>query len=296
MTPLRAWIAAARPATLSAAVVPVLVGTALATRDGAFHGVAFAAAMAAALAIQVGTNLANDYFDWKHGADTHARLGPVRATQAGLIAPGRVLAGAWVAFGVAAMCGLVLVALRGWPVAALGVASIAAGVLYTGGPVPYGYRGLGDPVCFLFFGIAAVCGTYYAQAGALTAAAIAAAIPVGLTVTAILVVNNLRDIDTDRAAGKRTLAVILGHRASRAEYAALLAGALLAPPVLWRLHLAPAAASIACASALLAPPLLRSVFADPDGPRLNATLRGTARLHLAFGALFALGLLLGGPA
>ncbi len=294
MTPLRAWIMAARPPTLPAAVVPVLVGTALAARDGAFHAVALAAAMVGALAIQIGTNLANDYFDWKHGADTYARLGPLRATQAGLIEPGRVLAGAWVAFGVAALSGLVLVALRGWPMAALGTASIAAGLLYTGGPRPYGYVGLGDPVCFLFFGIAAVCGTYYAHAGTVTAAALAASVPVGLTVTAILVVNNLRDIDTDRAAGKRTLAVILGRGGSRVEYAALLAGALAAPPLLWRLDLAPAAASIACAAAALAPPLVRAVFAHPDGPRLNATLRGTARLHLVFGALFALGLLVGG--
>jgi 1,4-dihydroxy-2-naphthoate octaprenyltransferase len=294
MTPLRAWIAASRLPTLPAALVPVLVGTALAARDGAFHPIACAAALAGALAIQVGTNLANDYFDWKRGADTHARLGPLRATQAGLIAPERVLAGAWIAFGVAALSGLVLVALRGWPMAALGVASIAAGVLYTGGPLPYGYVGLGDPVCFLFFGIAAVCGTYYAQAGTVTAAALAASLPVGLTVTAILVVNNLRDIDTDREAGKHTLAVILGRGGSRAEYASLLAGAFVGPPVLWMLDLAPAAASIACAAALLAPPLLRAVFADPDGPRLNATLRGTARLHLVFGALFALGLLAGG--
>jgi 1,4-dihydroxy-2-naphthoate octaprenyltransferase len=294
MAPLDSWIAASRPATLPAAIVPVLVGAALAARGGAFHPVAFAAALGGALAIQIGANLANDYFDWKHGADTPARLGPVRATQAGLIAPRRVLAGAWIAFGAAALCGLILIALRGWPIAALGVAAIAAGILYTGGPLPYGYVGLGDLVCFLFFGVAAVCGTYFALTGAVTPAALAASVPVGLTVTAILVVNNLRDIDTDRTAGKRTLAVILGRTGSRMEYAALLLGALAAPPILWRLGLAPPAASLACAAVLLAPPLLRSVFADPDGPRLNATLRGTARLHLVFGGLFAIGLLVGG--
>jgi 1,4-dihydroxy-2-naphthoate octaprenyltransferase len=214
-------------------------------------------------------------------------------TQAGLIPPRQVLTGAWTAFGFATGCGAVLIAIAGWPIAVLGIAAIAAGVLYTGGPLPYGYVGLGDLFCFLFFGIAAVCGSYFVQTGTVSAAAFTASIPVGFTVTAILVVNNIRDLDTDRVAGKRTLAVILGRRASRAQYGILLGAAFLLPPLLGAARLAPWAASLACFAAPLAFPLLRAVFTRVEGPALNAALRGTARLHLIFGALFALGILLG---
>ncbi|MDP3940537.1 MAG: 1,4-dihydroxy-2-naphthoate polyprenyltransferase, partial [Deltaproteobacteria bacterium] len=227
----RHWIQAARPATLSAAVVPVMVGTALAASEGTFRPLAFAAALAGAVGIQVGTNFSNDYFDWVKGADGASRLGPIRVTQAGLIPPAQVLTGAWIAFGFAALCGIVLVAMAGWAVALLGVASIAAGVLYTGGPRPYGYMALGDLLCFLFFGVAAVCGSYFVQTGEVSLPALAASIPVGLLVTAILVVNNIRDIDSDRAAGKRTLAVVIGRRASRLQYGLFVLGAIFAPPL-----------------------------------------------------------------
>jgi 1,4-dihydroxy-2-naphthoate octaprenyltransferase len=296
MAALRHWVAAARPATLTASVVPVAVGTAVALGDAPFKALAFGAALLGALAIQIGTNLANDYFDWRAGADRAGRIGPQRVTQAGLIPPHQVLTGAWTAFGFAVGCGTILIAMAGWPIAVLGVAAIAAGILYTGGPFPYGYVGLGDLFCFLFFGLAAVCGAYFVQTGTLSAAAVTASIPVGFTVTAILVVNNIRDIDTDRVAGKRTLAVILGRRASRAQYAILLIGAFLLPPLLWALDLAPAAALLACIAAPFSIPLIRAVFTRVDGPTLNTALRGTARLHLIFGMLFALGVLLGaGP-
>ncbi len=296
MAAFRHWVEAARPATLTAAVVPVAVGTAVALTDAPFNALAFWAALLGALAIQIGTNLANDYFDWRAGADHAGRLGPQRVTQAGLIPPRQVLTGAWAAFGFATGCGAVLIAIAGWPIAVLGVAAIAAGVLYTGGPLPYGYVGLGDLFCFLFFGVAAVCGSYFVQTGTVSAAAFTASIPVGFTVTAILVVNNIRDLDTDRAAGKRTLAVILGRRAARAQYGILLGAAFLLPPLLGAARLAPWAASLACLALPLSFPLFLAVFTRVDGPALNVALRGTARLHLVFGALFALGILLGaGP-
>jgi 1,4-dihydroxy-2-naphthoate octaprenyltransferase len=255
--------------------------------------VAFAAALGGAIGLQIGTNLANDYFDWRKGADNADRLGPRRVTQSGLIAPGKVLGAAWISFAFAAACGVVLIAIAGWPIAVLGLVSIAAGMLYTGGPRPYGYVGLGDLVCFLFFGVAAVSGSYFVQTGTISAPVLAASIPVGLTVTAILVVNNIRDIDTDRAAGKRTLAVIIGRRAARFQYGAFLLGALAAPPLFGAAGVLPLTGSLALFSAPLVPPLVRSVWTRVDGPSLNAALRGTARLHLVFGALFAIGIFLG---
>jgi len=290
----RHWIHAARPATLSAAVVPVMVGTALAASEGTFRPLAFAAALVGAAGIQVGTNLSNDYFDWKKGADGASRIGPVRVTQAGLIPPARVLAGACVAFAFAALAGLVLIAMAGWPVALLGVASIAAGVLYTGGPRPYGYIALGDLICFLFFGVAAVCGSYFVQTGAVSLASLAASVPVGLMVTAILVVNNIRDIDTDRAAGKRTLAVVIGRRASALQYGLFVLGAIVAPPLFALEGILPRYALFSLLAIPLAPRLIRTVARASDGDTLNAALRGTAKLHLVFGALLGAGILLEG--
>ena len=295
MAPFKSWLLAVRPATLSAAVVPVAVGTALGVRDAAFNPVAFAAALAGALGLQIGTNLANDYFDWQKGADNADRLGPGRVTQSGLIAPGDVLRAAWLCFGFATACGVVLIAIAGWPIAVLGLFSIAAGMLYTGGPMPYGYLGLGDLVCFLFFGVVAVSGSYFVQTGTISASVLAASVPVGLTVTAILIVNNIRDIDTDRVAGKRTLAVMIGRRMARLQYGLFLVGALAAPPLFALVGVLPLAGSLALFSAPFVPPLLRAVSTRVDGPSLNAALRGTARLHLIFGSLFAIGLLLGDP-
>ena len=284
------WLMAARPPTLPAAVVPVLVGSA-AVAGMAFRPLPFVAALLAAVLIQIGTNFANDYFDFHKGADTAERLGPVRVTQSGLIAPDTVRNAMIGVFGLAALVGLYLVIVGGWPILVIGILSIAAGVLYTGGPFPLAYNGLGDLFVFIFFGLVAVCGTAYLHVGAVTGAAAFAALPVALIVTAIIVVNNLRDINTDRAARKHTLAVLLGPAATRAEYLLLVAGAYLLLPLGVLLGLAGRWSLLPLLTLPLAVPLARTVFAEQGRP-LNRALAGTGRLHMIFGALLALGLLL----
>ncbi len=290
--PLRVWLMAIRPPTLSAAIAPVVVGAALAARDEVFAAGAAAAALFGALALQVGANLANDVADFRRGADSEGRLGPVRVTQQGLLSERQVIAGGAVAFALAAVAGLYLTAVAGWPVIAIGLASIAAAVAYTAGPWPYGYRGLGEPFVFLFFGMVAVVGTYFVQAGEVSGQAVAASLPVALTVTAILVVNNVRDIDTDRAAGKRTLAVLLGRRLARVQFVIVLAAAYLGLGGLWTLGGFSARVLLPWLSAPLAIRPLRAVLRRVDGPSLNGALRDTARLHLIFGVLLAAGLAL----
>lgn len=286
------WLAAARPATLSAAVAPVLVGTAAAARaESRFDALVFVATLAAALLIQTGTNLANDLFDYERGADTAERLGPPRVTQTGLIPAEQVRAATYLSFGAAAAIGLYLTAAGGWPILAIGIASIAAGVAYTGGPWPLGYHGLGDLFVFVFFGLVAVVGTYYLQAGTITALALLAALPVGLTATAILVVNNLRDIETDRRAGKMTLAVRLGEWATRWQYVLLILGAYALLPLLPAVG-ASVWVALAVVTIPLALDLCRSVLSGSGGRALNPVLKRTGRLHLMFGSLLALGLLL----
>lgn len=289
---LRAWLLAARPATLAAAVVPVLVGTA--TAHGAFRPLVFLAAFLAAVLIQVGTNLANDYFDFRKGADTDARIGPPRVTQSGLLSPATVRTGMLLTFGLAALIGVYLVTVGGWPILVIGVLCITAGVLYTGGPWPLGYHGLGDLTVFIFFGVIAVLGTTYLQAGAVTDEALVAAIPVGLLVTAILVVNNLRDVDSDRANQKRTLAVRIGRPATRFEYVLLLVGAYLVPLGRWLAGPAVPSGSLWPLLPWLTLPLgisLVRTVSSADGHALNGALRRTAQLHLFFGILFAASLL-----
>src|SRR6266404_3448552 len=218
----RLWLMAARPATLPASITPVLVGTAAGVHDGAFVLLPFLSALIAAVLIQVGANLANDLFDFEKGADTSQRLGPLRVTQSGLASPRQVRLAMILSFGAAVLIGLYLITVGGWPILMIGMLCIAAGIAYTGGPWPLGYHGLGDLFVFIFFGLVAVTGSTYLQTGAFSATAFAAALPVGCTVTAILVVNNLRDIETDRQAGKRTLAVRLGALLTRAQYTLLL--------------------------------------------------------------------------
>jgi 1,4-dihydroxy-2-naphthoate octaprenyltransferase len=288
---VRVWLLAARPATLSAAVVPVLVGSAVGAAQGRFLPLPFAAALAAAVLIQVGTNLANDYFDFRKGADTETRLGPLRVTQGGLLAPETVRAGTIVAFGLAALVGLYLVAVGGWPILAIGLLSIAAGVLYTGGPWPLGYHGLGDLLVFVFFGVVAVMGTAYLHTGAISRDVFVTSLPVGLLVTAILVVNNLRDIDTDRAAGKRTLAVRIGRRATRTQYVLCVAGAYIVPLGRWLAGAASAWSWLPWLTLPLAVRLVR-IVSTQEGRPLNRALKGTGQLHLLFGALYALSLFL----
>jgi 1,4-dihydroxy-2-naphthoate octaprenyltransferase len=288
----RLWLVAARPRTLPAAVAPVLVGTALAGTEEVFHPLRFVAALVGSVFIQIGTNLANDYSDARRGADTEDRLGPVRVTAGGLMPPRHVLVGTYVAFGVAVAAGLYLAAVTSWWLLLVGVASIAAGVLYTGGPRPYGYAGLGELFVFLFFGLVAVAGSYYVQTVDLRWEAFALAVPVGLLASAILVVNNVRDIDTDRRAAKRTLAVRLGREHTRRLYTAMLVLAFACPVATWLAGGLSAWLLLALASAPLARPLTRTVSTRTDGPALNGALAGTGRLLALFSLLLSAGVLL----
>jgi len=287
----RIWLMAARPRTLPAAVAPVLVGTALAATGGTFKPLTFLAALTGALFIQVGTNLSNDYSDARRGADTEDRLGPVRVTAGGLVPPRQVLIATYAAFAVAVLAGTYLIATAGWELLLVGAASILAGVLYTGGPRPYGYEGLGEVFVFLFFGVVAVAGSYFAQTEELAWEALVLAVPVGLLASAILVVNNVRDLETDRRAGKRTLAVRLGRERVRGLFVAMIAGAFATAPLPW-LFGSLSSWLLLCWLALpLALPLVRVVRTRTDGPSLNRALAGTGRLQLAFCALLSAGLL-----
>jgi 1,4-dihydroxy-2-naphthoate octaprenyltransferase len=288
----RAWFLALRAPTLAAAVAPVLVGSAVAAREGFFNLGPALAALAGALLIQIGTNFANDLYDFRKGADRAGRLGPVRVLAAGWLTPSEVRRAMILCFALAAGIGLYLAAVGGWPVVVIGVASIAAGIGYTAGRWALGYHGLGDAAVFLFFGLVAVTGTYYVQARAISPLAVAAALPVGALCTNILVVNNVRDRDTDRASGKRTLAVLLGRPAARMEYLALLALAYAIPVVLWRGGELGRAGLLPLASLPLAASVLRVVLTREDGPSLNRALLDTARLHALFGSLFAIGIAL----
>lgn len=291
LTRRQVWLLAARPKTLPAAAAPVILGTALALFDDVFQWPAAVAALLGGLLIQIGTNLANDYFDFKQGADTHERLGPVRVTQAGLLPPEAVARGMWITFGLATLVGIYLVYVAGWPVVLIGLFSILAGIAYTGGPYPLGYNGLGDLFVFIFFGLIAVGGTYFVQAGNVTQVVALASVPIGLLATAILVVNNLRDIETDKKAGKGTLAVRLGVRGTRAEYVLLCTAAYLVPVVMALTGLAPFGILLVFASLFRAVPLVRMVFQEKGRP-LNKALAGTGRLELEFALLFSLGLLI----
>lgn len=283
---------AARVPTLPAAVVPVLVGSASAvTVAGVFDVAAFLAALVASLLIQIGTNLANDLFDFKRGADTGARTGPTRVTQAGLLTPAQVARGTVVTFGLAFLFGLYLVVRGGWPILVIGLAAIASGILYTAGPWPLAYHGMGDVFTFVFFGVVAVVGTHYVHALSVDPLAVWASLPVGFLVTAILVVNNLRDIPTDREAGKRTLAVRLGDRGTRLQYTLLVAGAYLVPLMLWLTGARGPLILLPALTLFISVPLVRTVLGGATGFALNPVLKGTGRLHLLFGLLLAAGLL-----
>jgi 1,4-dihydroxy-2-naphthoate octaprenyltransferase len=292
VSPARIWLMAARPRTLPAAVAPVLVGTALAGTYGTFKPLTFVAAMLGAIFIQIGTNLSNDYSDARRGADTEDRLGPVRVTAGGLVPPRQVLVATYLAFGLAVLFGIYLIATAGWELLLIGVLSILAGVLYTGGPRPYGYEGLGEIFVFLFFGLVAVAGSFFAQVEHWDWVAFALAVPVGLIAAAILVVNNVRDLETDRRAGKRTLAVRLGRERTRTLYAAMLAGAFLTVPIPWLAGRLDAWLLLSWLAIPLALPLVRTVRERADGPSLNRALAGTGRLQLVFCALLSAGILL----
>jgi len=290
----RIWLMAARPRTLPAAVAPVLVGTALAGQQGVFHPVTLLAALVGAVFIQVGTNLSNDYSDARRGADTEDRLGPVRVTAGGLVPPAQVLQATYVSFAIAVLVGVYLVAVAGPELLAVGAASILAGVLYTGGPRPYGYEGLGELFVFLFFGIVAVTGSYFVQVQQLPGEAFALALPVGLLASAILMVNNIRDLETDRRAGKRTLAVRLGRTRARRMYGMTVYLAFVTAPLAWILGSLSAWLLLPWLVLPLAVSLVRVVANRSDGPALNAALARTGMVQLAFCALLAAGVLASG--
>ena len=283
---------AARPKTLPAAIAPVLVGTAMAIHDGAFRPLPALAALLGSLLLQIGVNLANDYFDYVKGVEQPDRKGPIRVTQAGLIPPKQVRNGMIATFVLSAVIGVYLIIVGGWPILAIGVASILSALAYSGGPFPLASHGLGDLFVFIFFGLSAVCGTYWVQALKLPTLVILTAVPPGLLITAILVVNNLRDIEQDRRAGKNTLAVILGETEARVEYAMLLLAAYLIPVSLLAAGQMKAWVLLPLVTIPLGIQLVRAITGPNEGPPMNKALAGTAQLALFYSVLFSLGIVL----
>jgi 1,4-dihydroxy-2-naphthoate polyprenyltransferase len=284
------WVAGARPRTLPAAVAPVLVGTGAAAALDGFRPVPALLAMVVALALQVAVNYANDYSDGRRGTDAD-RVGPMRLVGSGAASARQVLVAAALSFAVAAVAGLTLAALSSWWLVAVGAVCIVAAWTYTGGPIPYGYRALGEVFVFVFFGLVAVVGTTFVQTLRIEGLAVAASVPVGLLIVAILVVNNLRDIEGDAAVGKRTLAVLLGDHATRLFFAALLAVPFV---VIAAIGIGRPWALLGLLAAPLAVPPVRVVLGGGRGTALIAALAGTGVLTLATGVLFALGLALSG--
>ncbi len=285
----RLWAAAARPRTLWAGAAPVAVGTAVAVGEGGFRAGPAIAALAGALLLQIASNLANDVYDHERGADGDDRLGPPRATQMGWISAGAMKRATFGVLALAAAVGMFLVVEAGWPVLVAGLLSIWAAWAYTGGPWPLGYHGLGEVAVAVFFGLVAVTGTTYVQTLTWSPTALAASVPIGALASAILAVNNLRDLDTDASVGKRTVAVRLGRKGARAEYAGLLALAYVWPWAAIALGVAPWSVVVVWLSLPLAWSLVRSV-GSLDGVALNPMLGGTARLLAVYGGLLALGL------
>ena len=302
----RAWLIAARPQTMPAALAPVLVGTGVAVRDGVFAPLPALVALVGAALIQIGTNFANDYYDAVRGADTADREGFTRVTAGGLIEPAAVKRAMWLAFGAAVVVGAYLVAVAGLPILIVGLVSVALGVAYTGGPYPLAYHGLGDVFVFVFFGVVAVTGTYYVQAAArlgvdllavvprpelVPLAAVVASLPVAAVATNILVVNNLRDREEDAETGKNTLAVRFGYGFSRAQFVLLLGTAYAIPPV-FLASTGDATTLLPLLTLPLAGPLTRTVLTETRGEVLNPALERCGKLHAGFATLFALGLAL----
>lgn len=290
---LKIWADAARPKTLAAAFVPVLIGAALAAHDRSLNWTATAVALVCAFLIQIGTNFANDYFDFVKGADTDARIGFERATAQGIISAHAMKTAAIITMSLAFILGLYLVWHAGWVILGLGVASLVCGILYTGGPFPLGYNGLGDLFVFLFFGVVAVMGTYYINALTWSAASFWASLVAGALSVNILVVNNLRDVEQDRPAGKRTLGVLLGEDALRWEYLLMMILALAIPPHFhFRLDF-----SLGIFLPWLSVPfawiLMRKIWIEDDKRRLNNALVHTAQFMMLYGILFSIGILSG---
>ncbi|WP_115865690.1 1,4-dihydroxy-2-naphthoate polyprenyltransferase [Halorussus litoreus] len=300
-----AWLMALRPHTLPAAAAPVIVGTGLAVHEGLFAPLPALAAFVGAALIQIGTNFANDYYDAVKGVDTDEREGFTRVTQSGLIPPEQVKRAMYATFALAILVGVYLVWVGGLPILVIGLASVASGVAYAGGPYPLGSHGLGDLFVFVFFGVVAVMGTFYVQAasvlagqfptaipdGTVTLAAFAASLPVAAISTNILVVNNVRDLETDREAGKKSLAVLIGYRASRAEFVGLLGLAYLTPVWFWLARDYSPAVLLPLLTLPYAATITRTVVTDSSGEALNPALERTGKLLAGFAVLFALGLI-----
>lgn len=289
---LQSWLLAIRPKTLPAAVGPVLVGSGVALGDGKFSLLPAVACLLGAMMLQIGVNLANDYFDYKNNIDSEERLGPVRVTQSGLIAPSAVKMGMIISLALASLVFLYLAFVGGPVIIVIGIASVLAALGYSGGPFPLASNGLGELFVFIFFGLVAVGGTYFIQAGQLSWLATAAAVPPGLLITAIMVVNNLRDIDTDRKAGKRSLAVILGRSRTIIEYKLLLVVSYFVPVALYMAG--------QCGAVVLLPLLtlpmgmgLAKRITSEAGRGLNEMLAATARLSLVHSLLLSVGLVFG---
>jgi len=283
------WLMAFRPKTLSASIAPVFIGTAMAFGDGIAHIPTACVCLFAALAIQIGTNLANDYYDFKRGTDTTERIGPTRVTQAGLIKPNIVKSAFIISFSIAALLSIWLVYRGGWPIAIIGVCAILSGIFYTAGPRPLGYIGLGDLFVLIFFGPVAVAGTYYVQSFEINMAVVLSGFAPGLISVAILSINNLRDIKDDHKTGKNTLAVRFGKLFTIYEYLACILLASLIPVLIYALiedHIA----ILTCASiSLIAIPTMNIVSSKSDGPSLNHALAQTGRLLIIYSVVFSIG-------
>lgn len=292
MSSIRVWWSAVRPATLAASVAPVLAGTAIAIHLGGARWWPGVGALVVGLGMQLGVNFANDYSDHVRGADNPARVGPVRAASSGVVAPARVRMAAVASFGVAGLAGLLLSLAVDWRLLIVGAACLLAGWLYTGGPRPYGYLGLGEVFVFLFFGLVATTGTVYVETGHVTALTILTGCAMGFLACAILVLNNLRDIQTDQAAGKRTLATRIGRDRTRALLLVLVCGAFAAPAVAVALNLAPIPALLVLLAIPQAAVPMRIAFSDQAGPPLVGALKRMAVVELDFALLLSLGLLL----
>jgi len=289
---LQTWFMAFRPKTLTAAISPVLIGTAMAYGDGVHHFPSALLCLLAALSIQIGTNLANDYYDFKKGADTKERIGPTRATQAGLIKPSAMRWAFIIAFTISALICAYLIRRGGAPIAIIGVLSILSGIFYTAGPKPLGYIGLGDLFVLIFFGPVAVAGTYYVQSFEMNFAIILAGFAPGLISVAILTVNNYRDIESDRKVGKRTLAVRFGKTFAQLEYLITILAAALLPVLIYSLIQDHFPILICTIIVLLAAPTIQTVFTKTDGPSLNHALAATGKLLLIYSILFSIGWIL----
>jgi 1,4-dihydroxy-2-naphthoate octaprenyltransferase len=289
----RAWWIAARPHTLWAAVVPVLVGSGLAWGEGVYRWDAFGAALLGAVAIQIAANFVNDIFDARKGADTEARIGPTRVVASGLLSERSVWSGTVLVVAVAVAAGAYLIAIAGWVIAAIGISSLLAMLGYVGGPKPYGYFGLGEAFVFVFFGVVATVGARYVHDMEAPIDAWLLSLPIGFLITAILVANNVRDIDTDRDAGKNTLAVYLGRDRTQALFAALIWGAFTTILIFGVFEWTPRWTLLALLTAPLAVPIVRSVYRETQGPPLIRALKGIARLQLLVGILLAIGSALG---